>query len=170
MKKTVLLFVFDGFADYEISYLTASILKGTSYQMKTIALEKLPIRALSGICVLPDLDFLPDIDLADMDNTNTAMLILPGGSIWDEEIGTEIVALIQHCINNQIPVITTSNSTGYLDATSSYHHDAFHYQHAPIQISTFGMERDIHRVEFSNTLVEMLHLNDHENTVISFHP
>jgi len=39
MKKTVLLFVFDGFADWEPTYALVGINKSNSYNIKTIAID-----------------------------------------------------------------------------------------------------------------------------------
>ncbi len=83
MKKTILLFVFNGFADWQISYAMAGIVKSNAYHVKTIALERDSVTTLSGMCVFPDLDFRPDVDLHDIESENTAMIILPGGTVWE---------------------------------------------------------------------------------------
>jgi hypothetical protein len=97
-KKTCYLFIFDGFADHEISLTATEIRRRNEYQLKTIAITKDPIRSLSGLTIIPDLDFYPEVDLFDIDCENTAMLILPG-------VNDYIEPLINHCNLHGIPVI-----------------------------------------------------------------
>lgn len=106
-KKTCYLFVFDGFADHETSPLIAKVCNQDIYQLKTIAISKDPVRSMSGMTILPDLDFMPEVDLDDIDNDNTAMLILPGGA------SEKIPALIDHCISNDIPVYSELYEESY---------------------------------------------------------
>ncbi len=101
MKKVCYLFVFNGFADHEVSHAVVNVLKNQEYQLKTIAITKDPVRAASGLNILPDLDFIPDVDLVDIDTGNTAMLILPG-------VKDEIMPLVNHCLLNGIPVVPSS--------------------------------------------------------------
>ena len=96
MRKICYLFVFNGFD------CRAMCVRETSeYRLKTIAINKEPIRSSNGITIMPDLDFIPDIDLIDIDSDNTAMLILPG-------ITDEIMPLVNHCLLNDIPVVQSS--------------------------------------------------------------
>ncbi len=85
MSKAVNLFVFDSLADWEPGYAIAGI-QGTSWQkqpgryfVRTVGLTKDPVRTMGGMTVLPD------IALADLTIEDSAMLILPGGFVWDEE-------------------------------------------------------------------------------------
>ena len=104
MKKTILLFVFDGFADWGTSYAMAELMKMNAYHIKTIALEKIAITTAGGVCILPDLDFRPSVDLVDFDPTTTALIILPGGDAWLGNRNNEILLLIEHCIHSEIPI------------------------------------------------------------------
>lgn len=54
MKK-VLVFITDGFSDWEASYVTAELNKpGTGFQVQTIAIDKDPKISMGGLTVLPD--------------------------------------------------------------------------------------------------------------------
>jgi hypothetical protein len=103
MKKTCYLFIFDGFADHEVSAAAASIFNSNEYQLKTIAISKDPVKSMSGLTILPDTDFIPEVDLDDIDRDNTAMLILPGTN-------DGISPLIEHCLMLDIPVVSSSPS------------------------------------------------------------
>ena len=149
-KKTVYLFVFDGFADWEASYTLVGINISKAYTIKTIAIDKTPRKSMGGVSILPDLDFLPDTDLNDIDQSNTAMLILPGGSAWEQKTNQSIAPLVLHCVENGIPVAAicgatifladlgllddsdhTSNDLGYLEAFSTRYQGQTFCQHRP---------------------------------------
>jgi len=189
MKKTVLLFVFDGFADWEPTYALVGINKSNSYNIKTIAIDKSPVKSMGGVSIFPDLDFLPDTDLKDIDPSNTAMLILPGGGAWEEKTNESIAPLVVHCIENGIPVAAicgatvfladlgvlntldhTSNDLGYLQALSSeYQGDSF-YQHRPAvsggQVITASGTAPI---GFAEAIFEMLEIAHHDQVKSWFH-
>jgi putative intracellular protease/amidase len=149
-KKTVYLFVFDGFADWEPSYALVGINKSEAYNIKTIAIDKSPTKSMGGISIFPDLDFFPDTDLKDIDSSNTAMLILPGGAAWEEKTNQSVAPLVIHCVEQGIPVAAicgatifladlgvldatdhTSNDLGYLQAFSSQYQGDTFYQYRP---------------------------------------
>lgn len=149
-KKTCYLFVFDGFADYEVSLATAGIRKSDNFQLKTIAMRKEPVRSMSGMTIMPDLDFMPDTDLEDIDSDNTGMLILPGGTAWERRTNELITPLVAHCLLHGIPVagicgatlfladlgllnrtVHTSNHIDWLAASSSVYRGQALYRAAP---------------------------------------
>jgi transcriptional regulator GlxA family with amidase domain len=122
-KKKVLLFIYNGFADKEVSHLLSNIVKSCRYDVKTIAIDKTVKQSLSGLSVVPDFDFLPQVDLKDIDESNTALFILPGGEGWQEKLNFEISPLIKHCVKCGITVAASGESTllladlGLLDKT-----------------------------------------------------
>ena len=115
-KKTCYLFLFEGFADYETSLATAGIRKSKNYQLKTIAFRMELITSMSGLSVMPDLDFRADVDLDDIDRDNTAMVILPSGAAWQLNLNDALTPLIDHCISLGIPV-KSANGNGTAEFT-----------------------------------------------------
>jgi putative intracellular protease/amidase len=114
MKK-VLVFVTDGFADWEASYVTAEINKPeTGYQVQTIAIDKDSKVSMGGLTVLPDFS-LQDAPL------EFEMLIIPGGTGWREEKNQQAKKLVDYCFEHDIPVAAICDATtflgihGYLD-------------------------------------------------------
>lgn len=83
-QRTVHLFVFDGFADWEAAYAIAGINQPDfqrepgSWRVQTVSIGSGLVRSLGGLPVLPD------ARLAGLMPENSAMLILPGGAGWDE--------------------------------------------------------------------------------------
>ena len=106
--------MFDGFADYEISLAAVGIRRSEEYQLKTIAIKKETVRSMSGMTITPDLDFMPDTDLADIDSDNTGMLILPGGTAWEAGRNEAITPLVAHCLLHGIPVAAICGATVFL--------------------------------------------------------
>ncbi len=50
-----MVFITDGFADWEASYVTAELNKpGTGFQVQTIAIDKNPKVSMGGLTVIPD--------------------------------------------------------------------------------------------------------------------
>ena len=187
-KKTVLLFVFDGFADWEPSYAMVGIRKSDCYTIKTIAIKKNPVISMGGMCIFPVLDFFPEVDLNDIDNTNTAMLILPGGTAWEENKNLSIKPLIAHCIHAQIPIAAicgatvfladmglldtvdhTSNDLDYIKGMSpSYQGECF-YQDKPCVIGdNIITATGTASIEFAKTIFEVLDIYDNVNTSLWF--
>lgn len=117
-RKTILLFVFENFADWEVSLALKSIRKTNRFDIKTIAIRKEPLCSDSGLLILPDFDFMPEVDLNDIDQSNIAMLILPGGSLLMENDAGKLDLLVRHCIRQEIPVVA---SAGVLPCLLSDH-------------------------------------------------
>jgi putative intracellular protease/amidase len=150
-KKTCYVFVFDGFSDWELAYASVGINKSKNYQLRTIGISRDPVTSMGGITVVPDLDFLPWTDLADIDRSTTAMLILPGGAAWEERTNEAITPLLAHCLLQGIPVAAicgatlfladqgilnrtphTSNDVLYLEAMCPMYKGRSHYQAEPV--------------------------------------
>ena len=113
-KKNCYLFVFDGFSDWEASYATVGIAKSERFQLRTLALEKKPRKTMGGLSVNPEFDFIPEVDLDDIHDSNTGLLILPGGDAWLENKNDKIAPLVMHCMENQIPVAAICGATVFL--------------------------------------------------------
>jgi putative intracellular protease/amidase len=90
-QRDVYLFVFDSMSDWEASYAIAGINNPQfqknpgSYRVRTVAHRKTPVSTTGGICIQPDLPTEALSALA------SSMLILPGGSAWDEGKHNQII-------------------------------------------------------------------------------
>ncbi|KMN93150.1 type 1 glutamine amidotransferase family protein [Priestia aryabhattai] len=109
MKK-VLVFITDGFADWEASYVTAELNKpGTGFHVQTIAIDNNPKVSMGGLTVLPDYslqDFSSKLEFV--------MLIIPGGTGWREEKNHQIKKLVSFCFEHNIPVAAICDATTFL--------------------------------------------------------
>ena len=79
MKKEILVFIFNGYADWEPAYVCAELNSSdTDYIVRTISLDKNPKVSMGGFHVLPD------YSIADYP-VNFSLLILAGGKAWAEQ-------------------------------------------------------------------------------------
>lgn len=179
-KKICYLFVFEGFADYETSLAAAGIARSSSYQLKTIGIKKHHVKSLSGITVMPDLDFMPENDLEDIDRDNTGMLILPGGMAWEEGKNEAITPLVAHCLLHGIPVagicgatvflaelgllnraVHTSNAMEYLTACSNVYRGQALYRNSPsVRTERLITANGAAAAEFAHDIFESLDIVD----------
>jgi putative intracellular protease/amidase len=106
----VLIFITDGFADWEASYVSAELNKQeTQYKVKTIAINEEPKISMGGLTVLPDYS-LKTYSF----ETTFAMLIIPGGTGWRKEENQCAKILVDFCFRNDIPVAAICDATTFL--------------------------------------------------------
>lgn len=108
MKKEILTFIFDGYADWEPAYICSELnAPDTGYQMKTISLDKAPKLSMGGFRVLPD------YSLDDFPKT-FHLLILSGGYAWMEQKNNGVLPLVRYAVNNRIPVGAICNAANFM--------------------------------------------------------
>ena len=188
-KKTVYYFVFDGLADWEASHALTGISKSNKFRIKSIALDKTPKRTMAGVCILPDVDFIPWVDLHDVDASNTAMLILPGGTAWREDMNQGIADLVLHCIRQEIPVAAicdattflaglqvldhvehTSNDYEYLQVMAPHYNGGNYYRvRQAVRDNGIITANGTAAIEFAHEIFETLEIYDDENVQQWFH-
>lgn len=113
--KEVLVFIFDGFADWEPAYICAELnAPNTGYVVKTISLDKKAKVSMGSFHVIPDycITAYPN---------NFSLLILAGGTAWAEQKNNDILPVVDFAVSNHIPVGAICNAVnfmaenGYLD-------------------------------------------------------
>lgn len=115
MKKEVLVFIFDGYADWESAYICAELNSSESdYIVKTLSLDKDPKISMGGFRVIPDYsigDYPKDF----------AILLLIGGYAWMEQKNNAVKPVVEYAVKHHIPVGAICNAAnfmaenGYLD-------------------------------------------------------
>lgn len=115
MKKEILVFIFDGYADWESSYICSELNSPqTDYIVKTLSLDKEPKLSMGGFRVMPDysIDDYPK---------NFEMLLLIGGYDWMKQKNNAVKPVVEYAVKQHIPVAAICNSAnfmaenGYLD-------------------------------------------------------
>lgn len=113
--KEVLVFIFDGYADWEPAYICSELnAPGTGYTVKTLSLDKEPKVSMGGFRVAPDysVDEYPQ---------DFCLLILAGGMAWMEQKNNAVLPVVDYAVKHKIPVGAICNAVnfmaenGYLD-------------------------------------------------------
>jgi len=80
----ICVFLFNGFSDWEISYLTPEINKSKQFELVYFSTDGNPVTSMGGLQVVPTIS-LNELHIDDVD-----MLILPGGTAWENGGNKEI--------------------------------------------------------------------------------
>jgi putative intracellular protease/amidase len=102
----ILLYVFDGFADWEPSYAVAELRRSGGFEVRTVADGREPVRSMGGVRVLPDLT------VAEVEPGRVRLLILPGGDRWEREPAPPaLLALLCALDQARVPVAAICAAT-----------------------------------------------------------
>ncbi len=108
MKKKIFVFLFDGFSDWEIAYLTPEIKKSENFELVYFSKEGKSISSMGGLQILPDTS-LKVIAKDDID-----LLILPGGNAWEKGENNEIEQLTKDVFDSGNTIAAICAATTYL--------------------------------------------------------
>lgn len=112
--RTVHLYVFDGFADWEAAFAIAGIHQPAfqrepgRWRVKTVGLAQGVVRSMGNVAVLPDMA------LDQLEPSASAMLILPGGVGWDEGQHLEAARKAEAFLKAGVPVAAICGATAGL--------------------------------------------------------
>ncbi|HXS03196.1 MAG TPA: DJ-1/PfpI family protein [Rhodanobacter sp.] len=98
MRDTVYFLVFDGFADWQAALALCEIRRPGDWQVQTVGFSMAPVMSMGGLNVQPDLP------LAWLDFKRAALLIVPGGHLWQRGEGEPAVAAIRQVHAGGAPV------------------------------------------------------------------
>lgn len=92
MKKIIYLYILESMAEWEVTNILQAISmesmlkKGKSdFEVKTISVNKKPIRTIGGLTIIPD------YTLEEINEDNMVALLLPGAENWANEENREIL-------------------------------------------------------------------------------
>ena len=108
MKKKVFVFLFNGFADWEIAYSIPEINKNEEFELIYFSKDGEPISSMGGLQILPNIS-LPDVATEEID-----MLILPGGVAWEKRENKELEKLTTDVFEGRKPIAAICAATTYL--------------------------------------------------------
>ena len=115
MKKEILTFIFDGYADWESAYICSNLNKENGdYIVKTVSFDKEPKTSMGGFRVIPD------YSLEDYPK-EFSLLLLIGGEAWIDRKNNKVKPLVEYAVKNNILVGAICAATlfmgenGYLD-------------------------------------------------------
>ena len=98
MRDTVYFLVFDGFADWQAALALCEIRRPGDWRVQTVGFSRAPVVSMGG------LDVQPELSLAQLDVERAALLIVPGGHLWQRGEGNLAVAAIRRLHAGGAPV------------------------------------------------------------------
>lgn len=171
MKKEILVFISENYADWESAYVCSVLNKpDIGFIVKTLAVTKDPVKSMGGFTVLPDysINELPDF----------YMLILIGGDSWREGVNDGVRAVTDLCIEKGIPIAAicdactflanlgyldhvehTGNSSAYMESVAPNYKGASHFIEKQV-VSTNGLitANGTSAIEFAKAIFEYLNI------------
>lgn len=89
MRDMVYFLVFDGFADWQAALALCEIRRPGDWRVQVVGATRAPVVSMGGLAVQPELS------LAELDGKRAALLIVPGGHLWQRGEGECAVAAIR---------------------------------------------------------------------------
>lgn len=89
MRDTVYFLVFDGFADWQAALALCEIRRPGDWQVRAVGFSTAPVESMGGLAVQPALA------LEQLDPARAALLIMPGGHLWQRGEGAPAVAVLR---------------------------------------------------------------------------
>jgi putative intracellular protease/amidase len=170
-SRSVLLYVFDGFADWEPAHAVAELRREGGFHVEVVGAGKEAVVSMGGLRVLPS------STVEDIDPSNVAAVILPGGDRW-EELPEEpaLRALLADLDARNVPIAAicaatlavarwglirgrrhTSNGLEFLQAHVATYDEAGNYVDAPaVRDRHLITASGLANVEFARELFEEL--------------
>jgi putative intracellular protease/amidase len=113
-KRSCYLFIFNGFADWEPAIVTAGLNSYSDFEIKSFSIDGNPVKSMGNLTVQPDYK-LNDVNPNDFD-----LIILPGGTRWEEGGNSEISELIGSSFNLGKTIAAICAATTFLAKNGIY--------------------------------------------------
>ena len=174
MKKRIFVFLFDGFSDWEIAYLTPEIHKSEAFELVYFSTDGRSVTSMGGLPISPT-SSLFSLKLGEVD-----MLILPGGTAWERGENEELSELTKDVYVNGKPLAAicaattflgqlgllndlshTSNDLEYLKAMAPRYLGEKNYQNTlVVRDEHLITANGIAPIEFAREIFKGIHLHD----------
>jgi putative intracellular protease/amidase len=175
MKK-IYVFLFDGFSDWELAYLTPEINKSEQFGLVYFSVDGSSVKSMGG------LNIMPNIALSELKSEDVDLLILPGGTAWEKREITEIENLVRELMKNKKPIAAicgasfylgqlgilddlchTSNDLGYLKAVVPEYKGEENYRNQLVVTDkNIITANGIAPIEFAVDVFKMIHLKSND--------
>ncbi len=106
--KNIYVFLFDGFSDWEIAYLTPEINKNEQFSLVYFSQNGNPVKSMGG------LEVKPNLSLSELKPEEIDLLILPGGVAWEKREITSINNLVKELFEKGVKIAAICGATFYL--------------------------------------------------------
>jgi putative intracellular protease/amidase len=173
MKK-IAIFLFNGFSDWEIAYLTPEINKSEQFELVYFSNDGNFVSSMGGLQVEPY------TSLSELDINDFSLLILPGGTAWEKVENQEIIQLTKEAYKKGKPIAAicaataflaqlgllndlkhTSNDLNYLKAVApGYKGEAYYQNSLAVTDKNFITANGIAPIEFAREVFKTIGLYD----------
>jgi len=177
-RLNVYVFLFDGFADWEIAYFMPELKKSEKINLKTFTIDGASITSMGGVKITPD------FSLAEVEASENSLLVLPGGNAWEKGEITGIDDLVKTFYERNYAIAAicgatfylgekgfldgikhTSNDLNYLKAVAPHYKGENNYQFEPAVTDKNTITASgISSIEFAREIVRKVNLYD-ENQI-----
>jgi putative intracellular protease/amidase len=182
MKLKAYILVFNGLTDWEAAHALCEIKRSDKFDVVTIGFSDEPVITMGGFRVLPDTTL--DAVVAD----EAAILILPGGDMWEEKPNEKIIALLHKLKAASVPIAAicgatleiarakltqnlrhTSNSLDYLATmVADYQDKDFYVNELAVTDNSVITASGLGSVEFGQEIIKQLDIYDEADTKVWF--
>ena len=104
MRDTVYFLAFEGFADWQAALALCEIRRPGEWQLRTVGFSMRPVVSMGGLRMLPELT------LEQLDAEDAALLILPGGHLWERRQGESAIGAIARMHECGVSVAAIDNA------------------------------------------------------------
>lgn len=177
IKMKVFIYLFEGYSDWEIAYLTPEINKSENHELIFFSDNGSSVTSMGG------LEVLTNGPLSEINIEEIGLLILPGGAAWEKEGNTEIEKIVAQANNLEKPIAAicaatthlgkagmldhikhTSNDLNYLKAIAPEYNGEKNYQSLlAVSDKNIITANGIAPIEFAREVFKMINLYDDEN-------
>jgi len=116
MKNEIIVFISDGYADWELGFVCAELNKSEkNFKIATLALTNQTVCSMGGLKVIPDYS-IESFLKKNQKNCEIEMLLLCGGDIWKERDYKlpEVKKVLDLCQDNKILISAICDATTFL--------------------------------------------------------
>ncbi len=107
-RQKVLVFLFNGFSDWEIAYFMPEVNKNDRFEIITCSIDGKAVTSMGGLQVMPN------SSLAEITHDAISLLVLPGGTAWENGENKAIDQFVKEVHNNGKPIAAICAATAYL--------------------------------------------------------
>jgi len=105
VKPKVGVLIFDGLADWEPAHALCEIRRSGKFDVITVGFSSQAVVTMGG------LRLAPDATLDAVDWSQVALLILPGGDVWEQEERPELKQLLPALVSKNVPLAAICGAT-----------------------------------------------------------
>jgi putative intracellular protease/amidase len=113
-KRSCYLFVFDGFADWEPSLVTAGLNTYSDFEINTFSIDGYSVKSMGNLIINPH------FKLADIKPSDPDFILLPGGNKWEDGGNLEISGFIKESFEKGKTIAAICAATTFLAKLGLY--------------------------------------------------